>query len=145
MYPSSVNDMCDKKTILIVDDDASARNLLALILKQLPQEIRLASSGYEALDMVATYQPCLMILDLQMPEMSGFDVLAHLGDDPETANIPVIVFSVHARKAEALGYYWPAQVVATLEKDDVRPEEFRRLVRYHLNGHGSLESSTSKN
>ena len=54
--------------------------------------VRLASNGREALNSVREEKPGLVVLDVMMPEMSGFDVAAILKNDPATMDIPIIIF-----------------------------------------------------
>jgi DNA-binding response OmpR family regulator len=85
--------------ILIVDDDDSIRSLLQQELGDAGYNIDQASNGKEALQRVRENRPDLIILDIMMPEMNGFDVAAVLKNDPETMDIPIIVLSVVQDKA----------------------------------------------
>ena len=80
--------------ILIVDDDDSIRSLLNQELGDAGYNITQASNGKEALNCVRNQKPDLIILDIMMPEMNGFDVAAVLKNDPQTMDIPIIVLSV---------------------------------------------------
>jgi CheY-like chemotaxis protein len=77
--------------VLIVDDDEVARYLLRGLLAQTGVRIMEAKGGNEGLRHARQYKPDVMILDLSMPDISGFEVLENLKQDPETAKIPVIV------------------------------------------------------
>ena len=81
-------------TILIVDDDDSIRSLLQQELGDAGYLIKEASNGKQALESVRKNKPDLIILDIMMPEMNGFDVAAILKNDPQTMDIPIIVLSV---------------------------------------------------
>ena len=85
--------------ILIVDDDDSIRSLLQQELGDAGYNIDQARNGKEALARVRANRPDLIILDIMMPEMNGFDVAAVLKNDPETMDIPIIVLSVVQDKA----------------------------------------------
>jgi DNA-binding response OmpR family regulator len=85
--------------ILVVDDDDSIRSLLQQELGDAGYNIDQASNGKEALIRVRANRPDLIILDIMMPEMNGFDVAAVLKNDPETMDIPIIVLSVVQDKA----------------------------------------------
>jgi len=86
-------------TILVVDDDDSIRSLLRQELGDAGYEIEEAANGKEALSKVRTHKPDLIILDIMMPEMNGFDVAAILKNDPQTMDIPIIVLSIVQDKA----------------------------------------------
>lgn len=78
---------------MIVDDDAASRRLLQVRLRALGCEVAAAADGQEALAEVKTHEPALMLLDLQMPLMSGTEVLRELAK--KNARFPVIVISAH--------------------------------------------------
>jgi signal transduction histidine kinase/DNA-binding response OmpR family regulator len=90
----------DGKRVLIVDDDAEARILLSRILTDEHAEVVLATSGDEAMSTIAQAVPDLVLLDLMMPGMSGFEVAARLRARPETAAIPVMIVSAKELTAE---------------------------------------------
>ena len=77
--------------VLIVDDDEVARYLLRGLLAQTGFRIAEAKGGIEGLRHARQYKPNLIILDLGMPDLSGFEVILNLKQDPETASIPVII------------------------------------------------------
>ncbi|HVZ56993.1 MAG TPA: response regulator [Chitinophagaceae bacterium] len=85
--------------LLIVDDDDSIRSLLQQELSDAGYRIEEASNGKEALAKVRANKPDLIILDIMMPEMNGFDVAAVLKNDPQTMDIPIIVLSIVQDKA----------------------------------------------
>jgi putative two-component system response regulator len=75
--------------VLIVDDNATNIDLLVSALKA-EHRLGIAKSGAKALEYAAKHKPDLVLLDIMMPEMDGFDVCTRLKADPETAAIPVI-------------------------------------------------------
>ena len=77
--------------ILIVDDNEQNLELLAAYLEDIDCEILSAYDGVEALEVVAKTPPDLILLDVMMPQMSGFEVCKRLKNDPKTADIPVIM------------------------------------------------------
>lgn len=82
-----------KATILIVDDEPKNRSLLEVLLKPEGYLTVTANSGDEALAMVAEKPPDLILLDVMMPGMDGYDVAAKLKANPATRNVPVIMLS----------------------------------------------------
>ena len=79
-----------KYTILIVDDVISNVLLLKVLLGKEKYNILTASGGREAIEITVNRQPDLILLDVMMPEMTGFEVAAHLKNNSKTANIPII-------------------------------------------------------
>ena len=83
-----------QKTILIADDEPEIRNLLRQKISEYGYAIREVENGKQAVDSIRKHQPDLVILDVLMPEMNGFDVAAILKSDPKTKHIPIIVLSI---------------------------------------------------
>ena len=85
-----------RKKVLIVDDQGSTILTLRFQVNHAGFDIITASSGDEALKIIATDRPDLIMLDVMMPRLTGFDVCRRLKDDPSTKEIPVfIVTSLH--------------------------------------------------
>ncbi|MDD5558482.1 ATPase, T2SS/T4P/T4SS family [Candidatus Methylomirabilis sp.] len=81
--------------ILVVDDEEDVRRIVAIALQQLPfsAEILTAGNGMEALKAVEAEQPSLVILDLMMPQMDGFEVCRRLRENVKTAFIPILMLT----------------------------------------------------
>ncbi len=86
--------MKESATILVVDDDTPIRSLLRQELSDAGYNVTEAANGKAALDMVRIQKPDLIILDVMMPEINGFDVAAVLKNDPATMDIPIIILSI---------------------------------------------------
>ena len=82
------------KSVLVVDDDSNIRSLLQQELTEAGYVVRLAEDGRKALALIREETPGLVILDVMMPEMNGFDVAAVLKNDPATMDIPIIILSI---------------------------------------------------
>jgi CheY-like chemotaxis protein len=82
--------------VLAVDDNADALDMLQLTLEQAGAVVRTAASGRQALDLYARETPDVLLCDLAMPDMDGFEVLRRLGDRPATPRVPAIAVSAHA-------------------------------------------------
>jgi CheY-like chemotaxis protein len=80
----------ERRQVLIVDDYPGARYLRSRILSDAGYEVLEASNGTEALEMVRTVTPALILLDVNLPDMSGLDVCEQLKRNPATSSIPVI-------------------------------------------------------
>ncbi|MCO4745002.1 MAG: PAS domain S-box protein [Proteobacteria bacterium] len=83
-----------ERTILVVDDDPSIRELLRQELTDRGFIVRQASNGYEGIAAIRADRPDLVILDVMMPDLSGFDVAAMLKGDPKTESIPILMLSI---------------------------------------------------
>ncbi len=82
------------RRVLVVDDDDSIRSLLNQELTDAGYFVEEARNGKDAIGMIRENRPDLVILDIMMPEMNGFDVAAVLKNDPLTMDIPIIVLSI---------------------------------------------------
>jgi len=91
---STHQSMPNVNTVLIVDDDPSIRGLLVQELGEAGYQIQEAENGKEALEKIRQQKPDLVLLDVMMPEMNGFDVAAILKNDPVTMDIPIIILSI---------------------------------------------------
>ncbi len=87
---ASEPDIVDSK-VLIVDDNVQNVELLQAYLEDLPVETLVAYDGVEGLDMVRRHSPDLILLDIMMPRMSGFEVCRKLKSDPATTDISIIM------------------------------------------------------
>ncbi|HVX83749.1 MAG TPA: response regulator [Phycisphaerae bacterium] len=89
--PSSHDTQFPTSTILVVDDVPQNVELLVEYLDSLNSTIHTAADGLEALDKVPKIKPDLILLDIMMPRMSGFEVCRRLKADPKTRDIPILM------------------------------------------------------
>lgn len=83
----------DDKLILVADDEPDIVNIVELILRTRGYRVLKATGGFEALELAEQHQPDLILLDIMMPEMDGWEVLRLLQVDSRTAGIPVAMIS----------------------------------------------------
>jgi len=90
---------CRVRSILVVDDDTEAVQLLARMLASADESYQVlrATDGRRALQLLRTREPDLLLLDLYMPDMSGYQLLEEKRDSPAISEIPVFVVSAHAQ------------------------------------------------
>lgn len=94
--PITTSSAKDKReqTILVVDDEAPIRELLRQELTEVGYQVETAENGKEALKQIRHNRPDIIILDVMMPELNGFDLAAILKNDPKTMNIPILILSI---------------------------------------------------
>jgi len=90
------------KVILLVDDDLTLREMYGERLKVEGFEIVQASNGEEALQQAKEVNPNVILLDIMMPKINGFDVLRQLKEDPELKDIPVIILTALIQDVDRL-------------------------------------------
>ena len=90
----------DRGHILIIDDDEIARYLVRGLLGTTGRRVIEARGGVEGLRLAKQHRPDLIVLDLSMPDLSGFEVLEELKRDPDTQAIPVVIYTSHVLNDE---------------------------------------------
>src|SRR5688572_2397626 len=85
--------MSYQSTVLIVDDDTAVREILAALLQNQGYHLVLAATGAEALEQAAALRPDVILLDIMMPEMDGFEVCRRIRATPHLADISVIIIT----------------------------------------------------
>lgn len=123
-----MSSMDSPKRILLVEDDDALANVYVTRLQVEGFDVRRINNGEEALATVMTYKPDLVLLDIMMPKVSGFDVLDRLRRTPETAKTKVIMLTALSQEsdrahAEQLGvddYLVKSQVVIADVIDRIR-------------------------
>ena len=88
-----MENLASQYTVLVVDDVPTNVMLVQAILKKEGYTLLTTDSGAKALRIAQERHPNLILLDIMMPEMDGYEVLQHLKNNPETNNIPVIIMS----------------------------------------------------
>lgn len=90
-------------TVLVVEDSRTQQALLSGLLKEKGLKVSLASDGMEALEKVETVRPDVVLLDVIMPRMNGYECCRRLKSNPKTNRIPVVICS---SKKEEVDRYW---------------------------------------
>ncbi|HVR43481.1 MAG TPA: response regulator [Thermoanaerobaculia bacterium] len=91
-----------KRRILIVEDNADLRRLYAIGLNLRGYEVRLAANGAEAIDRVETEKPDLVILDLCMPVMDGWQFIDRLNPQGAPETVPILVITGHDKPTDRI-------------------------------------------
>jgi DNA-binding response OmpR family regulator len=117
--------------IIVMEDDAGTRMLVASVLKKDGHDVLTAEDGAQGLQLIAPNGPDLIISDVQMPGLNGFQMLAELRSNPQTAAIPVILLtSLQERAHMRIGMTTGADDYIT---KPFRPGELREAVAAQLN------------
>lgn len=116
--------LAEGEVVLVIDDDATVRDLMTHYLTDEGYKVISTSSGEEGLRLAKQYRPSLITLDVMMPHMDGWGVLALLKADPELTNIPVIMLTIIDNKK--MGYALGASEYLT---KPVQPERLREVLR----------------
>jgi two-component system, OmpR family, alkaline phosphatase synthesis response regulator PhoP len=88
--------------ILIVDDDANIRELILVNLTAAGYEVKTASDGKEAIEKISSFLPALIILDIMMPEIDGWEVCKFVRDDPYLEHIKIIMLTARGSDRDKL-------------------------------------------
>ena len=86
--------------ILVAEDERDIRELIGFTLRFAGFEVVLAANGAEAVERAPEEQPDLIILDVRMPRMTGYEACRHLKNDPATSTIPVVFLSAKGQETE---------------------------------------------
>jgi two-component system, OmpR family, alkaline phosphatase synthesis response regulator PhoP len=113
--------------ILLVEDDRILRRAGEVVLSKKGYEVVVAVDGEEALVKVREHKPDLILLDVMMPKLDGFEVLTRLKDDPATRDIPVIMLS-NLSEASEIKKATDRGARAYLVKSSLRPEQLAEKV-----------------
>jgi CheY-like chemotaxis protein len=121
--------------ILVVDDDLAIRQAITMILESEDYTVVSAADGVEALERIAELNPAVVLLDLQMPVLTGWDVMTRLRE--AGATVPVVVMTAAYRaQAEAATYHAAGYLAKPFELEDVLSVVGRLTGRLSGNGAG---------
>src|SRR4029453_5143638 len=88
--------------VLLIDDEQFYFKLIRKTLKEADYDLEYAKTGPEGLSKIPTFEPEMMIVDLKLPEMNGFEILERLRRDPKYSHVPVIVITSKDELSEKL-------------------------------------------
>lgn len=128
-----MNEQDEKVSILVVDDNRYNLEIMEAMLADLHFEVRVALNGRDALNSVQNKIPELILLDIHMPEMDGYEVCKHLKQQEATKHIPIIFVSTLSEQKDKLkGFTLGAVDYVT---KPINEEEVRARVSVHLDLH----------
>jgi CheY-like chemotaxis protein len=110
--------------ILLIEDNELNRDMLSRRLMRRGYEVELAVDGIDGLRMAVAVSPDLILLDLSLPEMDGWDVLRHLKQDAKMKHIPVVALTAHALVTDRA-----RAIEAGFDEYDIKPVEMTRLLK----------------
>ena len=86
--------------IVVADDDPDILNIVSMSLEAIGHSVARAANGREAVRLARQDRPVLVLMDLMMPEMNGYEATMELKNDPQTADIPVIALTAKAMRGD---------------------------------------------
>jgi DNA-binding response OmpR family regulator len=128
--------------ILIIDDDVDTLRLVGLMLERQGYQIRTASNGAQALVSARAEHPDLIVLDIMMPDMDGFEVTRRLRAEPATAGIPIAMFTAKGQLEDKVAGY-DAGVDEYLTKP-IHPAELNARIKALLTRSAKPKTTTGK-
>ena len=93
---AAIDDVAPEKVVVLADDSISVRKFVGRMLEKAGYRVKLASDGLEALEIASAMKCDLVITDLEMPRTNGYELIAHLKQNPQTRNLPVMVVTSRA-------------------------------------------------
>jgi len=88
------------KRVLIADDEPNIVTSLEFLMEQAGMEVQVARDGQEAIDMAESFRPDLILLDVMMPVLNGYEVCQRLKSDPKLRHVRVLILSAKGRDVE---------------------------------------------
>jgi twitching motility two-component system response regulator PilH len=126
--------------VLVVDDSPTAREMLVAELQRCGFQVIAAADGVEAMDHIKAHPPSLVITDLIMPKLNGYELCRNIKTNPITKNVPVIMCST---KAEEFDRYWGMKQGADAYiTKPYQPKDMINAVKYLLEEAGQYTEDT---
>lgn len=114
--------------ILLVEDNEMNRDMLSRRLKRRGYEVIMALDGSQGVSMTVSERPDLVLMDMSLPIMDGWEATKTLKDNPETKSIPIIALTAHAMAGDR-----EKALQAGCDDYDTKPIELKRLIEKILN------------
>ena len=121
----------ENATIVVVDDDAAIREMLSQMLEEAGFEVVTAVDGLDGFETVRKEKPDLIILDVMMPRLNGFDCAAKIKGDPACRHIPIVMLTVLQDAQRAYGLGVESYMTKPFEEKQIL-QEVRRLLQKRL-------------
>jgi DNA-binding response OmpR family regulator len=119
-----------RQTIMIVEDDPAIARLLEVYLTERGYHVLLATRGEDAIDLSQQQDIDLILLDIRLPDISGYDVGATLRSTPQTQNIPIVVLTAYTERQNKMDAYEMGAEVFLSKPFDI--EEVHQVIRNNL-------------
>ena len=110
--------------ILLVEDNEMNRDMLSRRLERKGYEVVIAVNGQEGVDLVSSTRPDLILMDLSLPIIDGWEATRRIKADPATASIPVIALTAHAMAEDRA-----KAMAAGCDDFDIKPVDLPRLLK----------------
>jgi signal transduction histidine kinase/ActR/RegA family two-component response regulator len=107
----------NRRSVLVVEDDRPSGELLTVLLEDQGLHVDVAPSGERALEALASGLPDAVLLDIRLPGVDGWDLLAHLREDPATEHLPVVVVSILDERSRALALGADDYIVKPVDRE----------------------------
>jgi len=122
IHPMTTRDLRCKK-ILVVEDNEMNRDMVGRRLERRGYEVVVAVDGQEGVDMAHSENPDLILMDLSLPVLNGWEATRQLKQDTKTNGIPIIALTAHAMASDR-----ESAIEAGCDDYDTKPLEFSRLI-----------------
>lgn len=120
------------RTVVCVDDEPETHEIVGNVMKELGVEIISAYTGKDAMTLIEDTDPSMILTDLTLPDMHGYEIVAFVRQNPELMNIPIIIISALSSETDRLFAIYVANARDYIVKP-LAPEEIRRRVWRVLN------------
>jgi CheY-like chemotaxis protein len=117
--------------ILIVEDDKIILNMYRVKFTKAGHDVQVAENGHDGLNLMKSYNPDIVLMDLMMPVMDGFTALQHAKADPQLKNIPIVILT-NLSQAEDSDKVISSGATAFLVKSDLTPAQVLEKITPYL-------------